>query len=665
MDWRAHIGRWGGAAIPGEPWMRSAFLALFALAALLRFWRLWDMDFMHDEVSALVRLYPTLHETIQRGVIELDTHPPGVQVFEWLWTRLFGTSPFAVKLPFVLLFLAALPLLYRTAMAWTHATTALLVTALMATLQFSVLYGQLARPYAVGLFTTALLADRLTAWLAHGHRRVLVGMGAAAVLSAYTHHFALLLAGLMGLVGLLLTPRMKLKDYLVMTGLAVLLYLPNVPILQGQLAQGGLAGWLAPPDRWWVLDHAWWIAHTSWWLAGPLLVLLAIALAGVLRGYSAPGPSLPVLLFLGIAPMAIGIAYSVWRAPVIQHSMLLFSFPYLAMALFMGLGEAGRSRTVALLAVLVPLAVTTLMGARAHYQLPYTSVYRTMVQVAHALQQQEGADRVLVVLDAPPEQVAFHREALGLSEAQFPHVQLRGAGWRTGQVDSLLRTSSANLLVYGQRSGAPPEHVARMALHFADMVRRIDVAEGQVIVLSRAPRTRTAKDRRMLTAAGPGLGIPPGWEIHEDLPLREDSTGVRYWDYSGRQFGILVGLDLDTAARLAHDRFEVFADLHLPAGPVNAGLVVELKDGDSTVFYRTAELMDLRWEGLGDRATLVVAAHVADARLRGRSPRLRAYLHNRDGAPMDVLGMGVDLRKGNPVEQGITGPTDGPWHYRP
>lgn len=665
MEWRAHIGRWGGNAIPGEPWMRSAFFALFALAAVLRFWRLWDMDFMHDEVSALVRLYPTLGETLRTGVIALDTHPPGVQVFEWLWTRLFGTSPFAVKLPFVLLSLAALPLLYRTAMAWTHATTALLVTALMATLQFSVLYGQLARPYAVGLVTTALLADRLTAWLAHGERRALVGVGIAALLSAYTHHFALLLAGLMGFVGLLLTPRAQLKDYLVMAALAVLLYLPNVPILLGQLGQGGLSGWLAPPDRWWVLDHGWWIAHTTWWLAAPLLGLLAFALFGLLRGRGAPGPSLPMLLFLGIAPMAIGIAYSVWRAPVIQHSMLLFSFPYLAMALLIGLGEVGRPRTLALLAVVAPLAVATLVGVRMHYQLPYTSAYRTMVQVAHAYQQQEGNDRVLVVLDAPPEQVAFHREALGLSEARFPHVQLRVAGWRSGQVDSLLSTSTAQVLVYGQRSGAPAEQVARMREHFPYLQRRIDVAEGQVLVLSR--RSTTAEeDHAYLSGACPLCDPLPGWEIHDDLGWQEnDSAEVRYWDYEGREFGILVGLDLDTVPHMEQDLFEVGADLYLPAGPVNAGLVVELKDGDSTVFYRTAELMDLRWEGLGQRATLVVAAHPADAGLRGRSTLLRAYLYNRNGAPLGVVGMGVTQRHGNPVEQGITGPTQGPWTYRP
>lgn len=644
--------------------MKHAFLALLALAAVLRFWRLWHMDLMHDEVSALVRLYPTLGETIRRGVIELDTHPPGVQVFEWLWTRLFGTGPFAVKLPFVLLSLAALPLLYRTAMAWTHATTALLVTALMATLQFSVLYGQLARPYAVGLFTTALMGDRLTAWLAHGDRRALVGVGIAAVLSAYTHHFALLLAGLMGSAGMLLTPRARLGPYLTMAGIAVLLYLPVTPITLGQLAQGGLSEWLAPPDRWWVPDHAWWLAHTGWWLAGPLLGLLALAIAGLFHGRAAPGVALPLLLFLGTTPLLIGLGYSVWRAPVLQHSMLLFSFPYLAMALFMGLGEWGRRRTLGLLAVVTVASVTTLVTARLHYQLPYTSIYRHMVQVAHEQLQQHGPGHVLVVFDAPPEQVAFHHDALGIAPEGLPHVQLRGAGLRVGQVDSLLRTSPCNVLVYGQRSGAPVEQVARMELHFPHLLRRIDLAEGQVRVMARTSGGADIEDQRYLTGSCPTCHPLPGWEVHEDLP-KVEVAGRSYWDHTGREYGVLVGVGLDSVATMAQDQFEVIAGLHLPEGPMDAGLVLELKDGDGTVFYRTAELKDLGWQGTGAKATLVVAARPGDARLRDKPLLLRAYMHNRTDAPLGLWDMSVKHRQGNPVEYGITGPVAGPWQYRP
>lgn len=89
MDLRTHIARYGRSALPGERWMCIAFLLLLALAAVLRFWSLPNLPYTHDEIGALVRIYPSLWETVQRGVIELDTHPPGVQVFEWAWTRLF------------------------------------------------------------------------------------------------------------------------------------------------------------------------------------------------------------------------------------------------------------------------------------------------------------------------------------------------------------------------------------------------------------------------------------------------------------------------------------------------------------------------------------------------------------------------------------------------
>jgi hypothetical protein len=289
-----------------------------------------------------------------------------------------------------------------------------------------------------------------------------------------------------------------------------------------------------------------------------------------------------------------------------------------------------------------------------------------MVKVAHAHLQQDDTVGVLVVFDAPPEQIGFHRQDLGIDATQLPHVQLRDAGLRTGQVDSLLRASIAELLVYGERSGAPAEQVARMRHHFPHLVRRIDVAEGQVLVLSRKPQRIISADHRSLTRACPDRALLPAWEIHEDLATKQDDgTGMHYWDYGGREFGLLVSVDLDTAARMAHDRFEVAAELYLPEGPVNAGLVVELKDGDSTVFYRTAELMDLAWQGLGDRATLVVAAHPADARLRERSTHLLAYLYNREGAPLGVVNMSVVQRFGNPVELGITAPIEGPWQYRP
>ncbi|MBL0044642.1 MAG: glycosyltransferase family 39 protein [Flavobacteriales bacterium] len=77
----------------------------------------------------------------------------------WCWTQLFGFGDGAVKAPFILMSVLALFFLYRVMHAWTSSTAAPIGTALMASMQYTVMYGQIARPYAMGFFTTALLTS--------------------------------------------------------------------------------------------------------------------------------------------------------------------------------------------------------------------------------------------------------------------------------------------------------------------------------------------------------------------------------------------------------------------------------------------------------------------------------------------------------------------------
>ena len=68
MHWREHIARYGTAAFPGAGWVRWTFICLFVVAAILRFWNYTSIPYTHDEISALVRIYPSLTETVQHGI---------------------------------------------------------------------------------------------------------------------------------------------------------------------------------------------------------------------------------------------------------------------------------------------------------------------------------------------------------------------------------------------------------------------------------------------------------------------------------------------------------------------------------------------------------------------------------------------------------------------
>ncbi|MCB0756843.1 MAG: glycosyltransferase family 39 protein, partial [Flavobacteriales bacterium] len=197
-SWREGLRTATASAFPGTAAQRGALLALLLLASALRLWDLPHIPYTHDEISALLRVrFSSFSELISKGVA-IDAHPAGVQVFEWVWTGLFGTSEMAVKLPFIVLSVVALFFLYRFAAAWSSPAAALLSIAFIGCIQYTVMYGQIARPYAAGFFTCALLMDQITRALG-GRRRAWAGVAVAAALCAYVHHFSLLFALLAGL----------------------------------------------------------------------------------------------------------------------------------------------------------------------------------------------------------------------------------------------------------------------------------------------------------------------------------------------------------------------------------------------------------------------------------------------------------------------------------
>jgi uncharacterized membrane protein len=133
------------------------FLILL-LGSILRFWNFPNIPYMHDELSALGRLqYQCVQDVITYGVEINDTHPPGVQLFLYFWTNLFGTNEMIVKFPFILCGLFSILLTYKISKKWFNVSVGLIVASFMATIQYTIMYSQLIRPYSSGLFFCLLM----------------------------------------------------------------------------------------------------------------------------------------------------------------------------------------------------------------------------------------------------------------------------------------------------------------------------------------------------------------------------------------------------------------------------------------------------------------------------------------------------------------------------
>lgn len=303
---------------------------------LLRINHIGSESITADEVSALLRLkYDTLSEMIEKGV-RPDGHPAFTQVLLWFWIKVFGDSEFAVRLPFVLMGTASIWFAGMAAKRWFGTGTAIAVAASLAFLQLPIMYSQLARPYACGLFFTMLAAscvsrfssDEKVKWY---HILLFIVTAAGA---AYSHYFSLLTTLLLGISGIFLVSKTNTVKYLVASLGAVLLFLPHIGITISQLQIGGIGGpggWLGPPTPDFFWNHVIVIFNSS---RGVTYLVCLIILFCVVFGKRRPDKKQVITLLLWIVPMLTGYFYSVYGNPVLQHSVLLFSMPFLLMFLF-------------------------------------------------------------------------------------------------------------------------------------------------------------------------------------------------------------------------------------------------------------------------------------------------------------------------------------------
>ncbi|MBL0036509.1 MAG: glycosyltransferase family 39 protein [Flavobacteriales bacterium] len=639
--------------IPGTPAERLLLALLLLLALILRAWDLPHLPYVHDELSALIRLYPTLSETLAKGVVGVDTHPPGVQVFLWAWTSIGDQSEAWVKAPFIGASLLALVFLYRMAVRLTDTSVALIMIAVLATLQYTVLYGQLARPYAFGLLTTACMADSLLRYRDGGSRLALIAFSLAAAASGYVHHLALLQALLIGIAVLWLVAPAQRKAYLLASMGAVALYLPNVFLLLKQFAWKGLDEWLAKPSLGWFVTHARFITHWSWAFG---LLLGALVVWALVRGFRNKTFSKELLVLAvcwGLLPYLITYAYSVWRAPVLQHSVVLFAFPYVLLLLLSGLRGLAFPRTATLAGLVVLVSVSTLIGVRKHFAVAYHSRYEAITKGIL----QANRDGIPALSDAPEHVLRFYFDRWGTTNELRKHCDLTGLD--AAQVAAVLDSLKAERAFLGITLQAPIDRLAQVQQRFPFLLERHDMAEGQTFVLGARPAQGSLNDITFSSILGPQAVEGSGWTVDASIPLVQDTTGpayarVRRWDLGGREFGIERSGSLDSLAPVGTEVLEAHVELDGPTA-TSVVMVLEVKRGDGTLLYSTSPIT-----AANARIATLSLAEISGSR---SSLVVKTYLWNPEKAQLRVASVDLRVRTGNAVQYAMLGPVRGPWLY--
>jgi hypothetical protein len=315
-------------------------VVLVFIGAIFRFYNYDNWSLSNDELSAITRLnYSTFSEMIEQGVRLTDMHPIGVQSFLWIWTHLFGMSEEVLRLPFVVLGILTMPLLYLTGRNFFGKFPALMATAVFVALEFPILYAQLARPYSPGLFFSLLVLYSWSTmmWKSQAWSwKTAVWFIIGGVGTMYSHYFSFLFTAIVGLAGVFLIQKENRVKYLLCGLLMFLFYIPNVNVFLYQFSIGGLGGyegWLGPPEKDAIWKYVLYCFNESVFLLGMLFALVVIMFFVLSVKFKWKVQHNMALLFF-MLPALIAYFYSVYKNPVFQYSILLFSFPCLLLLMF-------------------------------------------------------------------------------------------------------------------------------------------------------------------------------------------------------------------------------------------------------------------------------------------------------------------------------------------
>jgi hypothetical protein len=352
---------------------------ILLIGAILRIHNYWDFSLSNDELSALARLHYTSFSELLHEGIKIDGHPAAAQVVLWYVTKWFGNGVAVVRLPFVLAGILSVYFMFRLAQEWLSTSAGLLTAAVFASLEFSLIYSRIARPYALGMLFVLMAA---TFWIriVKGRNRPsdLFWLSISLALCAYSHYFAALVAFVLAFAGTFLIKGKNLKLYLMALLAAFILYLPYIPFFLHQLSLGGVGQWLGPPENDWLWTHIRFIFNDSIWL---LVIVLLVSVSGIFifrtrKGFV--GHILPLILFL--VPFLVGFAYSKWVNPVLQHSTLLFSMPFLLIFLFSTWNDDRPKWTMTLAIVMLSLTTFSSIRQKNFFGTDHFGVFKELAQ---------------------------------------------------------------------------------------------------------------------------------------------------------------------------------------------------------------------------------------------------------------------------------------------
>lgn len=629
---------------------KNTLILIFILLAgtILRFFKFSEIPFTHDEFSALFRLkFNNFSELIEQGVM-VDGHPAGIHVFLYYWTKIFGFSEIMVKLPFLVSGVLSIWLIYNIGKKWFNPTVGLNAAAFMASLQYTVMNSQIARPYISGMFFSLLMVYFWSGMIFKPQlkfNRNAAGFIIASAICAYNHHFSLLFAFIVGITGLFLLEKKFIPKYIFCGITIFLLYLPHINIFFHQLTIGGIGNWLAKPSFDFLPAYLYYIFHFSFFTISLVILISAWGL------YKFDKQKLNKKLLLVsfswfILPFLAGFIYSLFVDSVLQVNVLIFSFPFLFFILFGHIPSQKPRVNFFLVTSILLINTLTLILERQHYKLFYQSPYMGILQ---DFQDVNSANSSFVaIIDSHPEIMKFFQTRQGLDGNYF-----RADTCSVKSFISFLSgiSEETEKLYFGALSGSNPVFVPLIMEYFPDIIWQKNYSGGTSYLFGR----KRPVLENFIEEYDFETFKPPFIDSTKYLNTGGIKNNNSYLLDSLSEYSPVITKKLSSIVNHENNFIDISVKVFRPNRNTLAVLVASLHEGEKQV----------HWDGRGfdvfiqgDRyekgwVTVHHSIKLSDIKYNKRKSELRVYIWNHGNENLILDNQTIRLRDGNPYIYGL------------
>jgi uncharacterized membrane protein len=619
-------------------------LLILGLGTVLRFWNFSNMPYLHDELSALGRTtYNSVQDVITYGVEINDTHPPGVQLFLYFWTNLFGTNEMVVKFPFILCGLFSILMAYKISKKWFNITVALVVAAFMATIQYTINYSQLIRPYSSGVFFCLLMVYCWSEFLFEPEhkKKWLTGYILSAVCCAYDHHFALLFAFIVGLSGIPFLTKNSWKPYLLSSLIIFIMYLPNVPILFYQLSKGGLGGpdgWLKTPEPGWLYMYFKYIFHFSYWMYALVAVLLCLSILFCTPEINKTNKFRVLCITWFFSSFFIQYFYSVYISAIIQYSTLLFVFPFLLVFLFSLFRELKEKQNIVIVFSILLIGTTSLAMKRKHFQVFYKQPFQLQLETLfESMDKIKDHSDVTIQLGVPPYLKAIIKKHYSqkynknLGDAYFSTM----SEYPTPKIfKAFVFSRKTNYFITG---GLPMEYIQIIKEKYPYML---------------------VKNEGVISSSYCFSKQKPENEVNNEVMFKQQLVKEKIVLDSTQEFGPAFVFKLKEISYTRFTVINVAATLFPSDTSSNPLLVVSIEENGTALDW--AGIAYFKYNTNKDRPNTIFSCNdlISFDFKNHPDAELKIFIWNRDKKKVEIQHMELEVIKGNPFIYGLNEPID-------